>query len=132
MEQSSPFDTLLICGVPVLQWRAGAQNSAIVHCRQIVQSLARNGYREMVFDLHHIAVSAPRDVQRLLNTLERLLPAHTHVEIVLPAGSPVAWHPRRLRIAPSVALALSHITRLPVASLQGFLATHVCWREHQG
>lgn len=122
MEHSVPFDTLLICGVPVVQWRADAEKPAVAFYRQIVQSLARNGYREMVFDFQHISETAARDVQRTLGTLEK----------VLPAGTVPARPLRRLRVAPSLALALSHITRLPVASLQALPATRVCWHELHG
>lgn len=132
MEHSVPFDTLLICGVPVVQWRADAEKPAVAYYRQIVQSLARNGYREMVFDFQHISATAARDVQRTLGTLEKVLPAHTHAEVVLPAGTVPARPLRRLRVAPSLALALSHITRLPVASLQALPATRVCWHELHG
>ncbi len=132
MEQASPFETLLICGVPVLQWRFGAEPSALTACRRLLDTLAKHGYRELVFDLQTLGVRSPRELQRLLSGLEKLLPAPTRAEIVLPAGIEPARHPRRMHVAPSLALALSHITRLPVASLQGMMATHVHWHELQG
>lgn len=129
MEQHHPLDTLLVCGVPVLRWQGAMNRMAIRSCQQILQTLAQNGYREIVLDLQQTITSAPREWQRLLSTLERMLPAHTHAEVVLPAGSLPACQTKRLRIAPSVALALSHITRMPVASLQAALTTHIRWQE---
>ncbi|MGC8785111.1 MAG: hypothetical protein ACP5RN_12105 [Armatimonadota bacterium] len=129
MEQHCPLDTLLVCGVPVLQWR-GATSSFVLHrCQQILQALAHNGYREIVLDLQQAVAGAPREWQRLLNALEKMLPAHTRAEVVLPAGNVPVHHLKRMRVAPSVALALSHITRMPAASLQAALTTHVRWQE---
>jgi hypothetical protein len=132
MLQSTTVDTQIICGVPVLQWRGAFDDARLAHCERILQSLAQSGYRELVLDLQQATITAPRQLWRLLQTLEKMLPAHTHAEVVLPAGSPPVRLPKRLRIAPSVALALSHITRIPAASLQASLTVHVCWQEDQG
>ncbi|GIV17148.1 MAG: hypothetical protein KatS3mg022_2583 [Armatimonadota bacterium] len=129
MEQRTPFDTLLVCGVPVLRWQGTTSHIALRSCQQILQALTRNGYREIVLDLQQAIADAPHEWQRLLSALEKMLPAHTHAEIVLPAGSLPARQLKRMRIAPSVALALSRITRLPAASLQAALTTHVRWQE---
>lgn len=129
MEQRALFDTLLVCGVPVLRWHGVMSHIALRSCQQILQALTRNGYREIVLDLQQAIADAPREWQRLLNALEKVLPAHIHAEVVLPAGSSPVRQPKRIRIAPSVALALSHITRLPAASLQAALTTHVRWQE---
>ncbi len=132
MPQSTALDTQIICGVPVLHWHGALDNAHFEHCQRILQSLTYSGYRELVLDLQQATVAAPRELWRLLRTLERMLPAHTHAEVVLPAGGPPVRHPKRLRIAQSVALALSHITRLPAASLQATLAVHVRWQDDQG
>lgn len=132
MPQSTALDTQIICGVPVLHWHGALDDVQLGKCQRILQSLTHSGYRELVLDLQQATVAAPRELWRLLRMLERMLPAHTHAEVVLPAGSPPVRHPKRLRIAQSVALALSHITRLPAASLQATLAVHVRWQEDQG
>lgn len=132
MPQSTVVDTQIICGVPVLQWQGVLDNARLGYCERILQSLTHSGYRELVLDLQRATITAPRELWRLLRTLERMLPDHTHAEVVLPAGSPPVRHPKRIRIAPSVALALSHITRIPAASLQASLSVHVRWQEDQG
>lgn len=132
MEQHGSLDTVLVCGVPVLRWQSDLGNSAVACCRQILQLLARNGYREIVFDLQKATFSAPRELQRFLTALDKILPAHTHTQVVLPAGNLSIRNPKRMRLAPSVAIALSYITRLPVVSLQATLANHVHWQEDQG
>lgn len=132
MPQSTALDTQIICGVPVLHWHGVLDDVQLAKCQRILQSLTHSGYRELVLDLQQATVAAPRELWRLLRTLERNLPAHMHAEVVLPAGSPPVRHPKRLRIAQSVALALSHITRLPAASLQAAFAVHVRWQEDQG
>ncbi|MCS6830548.1 MAG: hypothetical protein NZ749_07880 [bacterium] len=129
MERHSPFDTLLVCGVLVVQWRGAVNRMALQHCQQILQALARTGYREVVLDLRQAIVEAPREWQRLLGDMEKVLPLRVRVELVLPADSPPVRHSGRIRVAPSMALALSHITRLPVASLQATMTTHVRWQE---
>jgi hypothetical protein len=129
MEQHHPFDTLLVCGIPVLQWHGTTSHVLLRSCQQVLQTLVRNGYREIVLDLQQATANAPREWQRLLDALERTLPTHTRAEVVLPAGSFPVRHLRRIRIAPSLALALSRITRLPVASLQAALTTHVRWQD---
>ncbi|MGQ9487476.1 MAG: hypothetical protein ACUVTY_06690 [Armatimonadota bacterium] len=132
MGQHGSLDTVLVCGVPVLRWQSDLGNAAVAHCRQILQLLARNGYREIVFDLRNATFSAPRELQKFLRSLDVILPAQTHTQVVLPVGSPSIRNPKRMRVAPSVAIALSYITRLPVVSLQATLATHVHWQEDQG
>lgn len=132
MEHYNPFDTVLMCGVPVLQWQSEPGRTAIAHCGQILQLLTRNGYREIVLDLQKVVFRAPRELQRFLSNLERMLPPHTRAEVVLPAGSQLVRLPKRMRVAPSVTIALSHITRLPAVSLQTVPITHVRWQEDQG
>lgn len=132
MLQSTTFDTQLICGVPVLQWRGVLDDVRLAHCERILQSLTQSGYRELVLDLQQATITAPRQLWSLLQTLEKMLPAHMLAEVVLPAGSAPVRLPKRFRIAPSVALALSHITRIPAASLQASLPVHVRWQEDQG
>lgn len=130
MQHGLPFDTHVICGVPVLHWHGDFSRATVAQCQQILHALTRNGYREIVIDLVR-ALGAPRELQRLLSTLDKILPAHTHAEIVLPAGSSPARYPKRMHLAQSVALALSHITRLPAASLQAAVPTHVRWQEDE-
>lgn len=132
MEHHTPFETVLICGVPVLQWQSETGGTAIARCGQVLLLLTHNGYREVVFDLQKMVFRAPRGLQRFLINLERILPPHTHAEVVLPAASQSIRQPKRMRVAPSVTIALSHITRLPAVSLQTVLATHVRWQEDQG
>ncbi|MCL6475861.1 MAG: hypothetical protein K6U75_12510 [Firmicutes bacterium] len=132
MPQSTALDTQIICGVPVLQWRGVLDDARLGCCERILQSLTHSGYRELVLDLRQASIGAPRELWRLLRTLEKMLPAHAHAEVVLPAGSPPVRQPKRIRIAQSVALALSHITRIPAASLQASLTVHVRWQEDQG
>jgi hypothetical protein len=131
MSQNTALDTQIICGVPVLQWRGVLDDVRLGYCERILQSLTHSGYRELVLDLQQASISAPRELWRLLRMLEKMLPAHAHAEVVLPAGSPPVRQPKRIRIAQSVALALSHITRIPAASLQASLAVHVRWQEDQ-
>lgn len=132
MPQSTTVDTQIICGVPVVQWRGVFGDASLGYCERILQSLTHSGYRELVLDLQQASIGAPRELWRLFRTLERMLPAHAHAEVVLPAVSPHVRQPRRIRIAPSVALALSHIARIPAASLQASLTVHVRWQEDQG
>ena len=132
MPQGTTLDTQIICGVPVLQWRGVLDDARLGHCERILQSLTHSGYRELVLDLQQASIGAPHELWRLLRTLEKMLPAHAHAEVVLPAGSPPVRQPKRIRIAQSVAQALSHITRIPVASLQASLTVHVRWQEDQG
>ncbi|MCS7309630.1 MAG: hypothetical protein NZ741_05370 [Armatimonadetes bacterium] len=129
MEQAARFDTLLVCGVPVLQWRGAATETAIRHCQQILQALACHGYREVVLDLQQVALSAPQGWQRFLRTLEKTLPSYLHADVVLPVESQSERYLKRIRVVPSTALALSHLTRLPLASLQGAQVTHISWQE---
>lgn len=132
MPQTTALDTQIICGVPVLHWYGALDNAQFEHCQRILQSLTHSGYRELVLDLQQATVAAPRQLGRLLRTLEKILPAHTHAEVVLPAVSLPTGYLKRIRVAPSVALALSHITRLPAASLQAAFVVHVRWQEDQG
>lgn len=132
MEQHGSLDTELVCGVPILRWQNDLGNAAVDRCRQILQLMARNGYREVVLDLRKATFRAPRELQKFLRALDAILPAQTHTQIVLPAGISSIRNPKRMRVASSVAIALSYITRLPVASLQATLATHVYWQEDQG
>lgn len=132
MEHAGLPNTILVCGVPVLQWQGVLTPPAIASCQRILQSLARNGYREVVIDLQKVSIGAPRELQRLLSVLDKILPAHTLAEVVLPAGSSLTRQPKRLRLASSVTCALSHITRLPAVSLQAARVTQVRWTENQG
>jgi hypothetical protein len=129
MSQNTALDTQIICGVPVLQWRGVLDDDRLGYCERILQSLTHSGYRELVLDLQQASIGAPRELWRLFRTLERMLPAHAHAEVVLPAGSPPVRQPKRIRIAQSVAQALSHIARIPAASLQASLTLHVRWQE---
>jgi hypothetical protein len=132
MQPTAVLDTLLMCGVPVLQWHGAIDESAVRHCQQVIDSLVRNGYRELVLNLQVARVKTPRQLQRFLNMLDGILPARVQVEVVLPAGSNPSRTPKRWHKAPSVTLALSHLTRLPAASLQSLQITHVSWLDHQG
>jgi hypothetical protein len=132
MQSAGVLDTHLMCGVPVLEWHGAIDESAIRRCRQVIHSLAHSGYRELVLDLQMASVKAPRQLQRFLNMLDSILPAHLQAEVVLPAGTQPSRAPKRWHWAPSVALALSHLPRLPAASLQSLQVTHVRWLDHQG
>jgi membrane-bound ClpP family serine protease len=51
MQPTAVLDTLLMCGVPVLQWHGAIDESAVRQCQQVIDSLVRNGYCELVLNL---------------------------------------------------------------------------------
>ncbi len=129
MEQQVGFDTLLVCGVPVLRWRGAASERVLRESPALLRALARHGYREVVLDLQQVVASAPQEWRHLLWALEKTLPPALHAEVVLPAERLVDRSLRRMRVAPSLALALSHLTRLPLASLQPVRSLRISWQQ---
>lgn len=125
-EDRSEFSVELICGVPVLQWRGSVEKNFVNRCQQVLQALFRSGHHEAVLNLN-TANTGQQEPRRFLRLLDKAIPGNMRLEIVLPPGSPAASSLRRAHVAQSVALAISRITRLPAASLQGALPTHVHW-----
>lgn len=119
MRQESTLDTLLFCGVPVLQWRGVTGETVLRRSQRVLHTLVQHGYREAVIDLRRAITIGSEGYARLLQEIERELPAGLHVEVVLPAGETPDTSCARLHVATSVAAALSHLARVPIASLQG-------------